>query len=170
MVRESVGCPRQPTDSLFVQLLDARERATPQEVILHIFHSIFYFTFRFRVGLAAKDALEMRLVHIRVERLREYVVAKILRVDEHGILVVYYLLRFATIVLKRLLVSIDGQVGSEGGLAEPHILLAAATQYHDKEVYLDSSLVLILHPHLPEVHLSIFAKVRLHDSAVLAWG
>ena len=112
----------------------------------------------------------MRLVLIRVERLREYVVAKILRVDEHGILVVYYLLRFATIVLKCLLVSIDCQVGSEGGLAKPHILLAAATQYHDKEVYLDSSLVLILHPHLLEVHLSIFAKVRLHDSAVLPWG
>ena len=75
VVRESVGCPRQPTDPLFVQLLDAHERSPPQEVVLYIFHGILHLALRLRVRFPAEDALEVRLADIGIERLGQDIVA-----------------------------------------------------------------------------------------------
>ena len=99
----------------------------------------------------------------RLEGLGHYVIAQILILKKDGVLVINNLLGLASIVLKCLFMSICSHFCCEWSAIEVHVLLATATQDHDKKIYFYATAVFISHPHLSKISLGILSISSLFN-------
>jgi len=156
-VWKAVRSPGKPTDGGLVQHLNVGEVPAAKEPVLDIFHDILHFPFRLRVAFPAEHTLKVFRRDKSLECFRKYHITKVLTMDKNLVLIICYFPWLAIIELESKLVGVYCQLRSERGPAEIDELLPAEAHDSRKEVYLDPSGVIPVHPVLSEVRLHGYA-------------